>query len=65
MTWRFCAAGETRLKKSLYAADGRVICEREGGRRRHILKEPHAEGWWAWDRTQMEEDLWMLNRRGT
>jgi hypothetical protein len=43
-----CCAGETRLKKSLYTPDGRVICEREGGRRRHILKGPHVEGGWAW-----------------
>ena len=39
MTWRFCAAGETRLKKSLYAADGRVICEREGQTARFLAPE--------------------------
>ena len=65
MTWWFCAAGETRLKKSLYAADGRVICEREGGRRRHILKGPHAEGGWAWTEHRWKRICGLMEKQAT
>ena len=63
--WRVCAAGETRLKKSLYVADGRVICEREGGRRRHILKGPHAEGGWAWTEHRWKRICGLMEKQAT